>query len=212
MLRMDRSINDDGHQAQIDHIVSLLSLDYSRKTIINKLSGGQRKRLAFATVLLMNPNIVLIDEPTSGLDSYLAKELMKMIRTMAVDQRQTIVVVLHQPTSEMFSFIDSLCLLVHDGRLAFFGARSEANPFFASECGLMTSSLDNAIELLAAPPNKSQDGLHLGDQVADRFVESSHGKALFDDISSFQQPFHESYDDDNVDKWRSCFFRQCKWL
>ena len=212
MLRMERSINDNERRLQLDNIVSLLSLDSCRKTMIGRLSGGERKRLAFATVLLTDPSIVLIDEPTSGLDSYLAKELMKLIRSMAVERRRTIIVVLHQPTSEMFSLIDSLCLLVHGGRLAFFGLKHEAERFFSSECGLMVSSLDNAIEVLAAPPNRGGENVHCGSRVADEFIRSSHVKALFDDISSLHQSVNESSYGNGVDQWRSSFFRQLKWL
>jgi energy-coupling factor transporter ATP-binding protein EcfA2 len=209
---MERSIDNEERYNQIQHIVSLLSLDKCLKTMIGQLSGGERKRLAFATVLLTDPSIVLIDEPTSGLDSYLAKELMKMIRTMAIERRRTIIVVLHQPTNEMFSSIDSLCLLIHGGRLAFFGAKHEADTYFSSECGLLTSSLDNTIELLAAPPKEDEQILHLGSQVADQFVQSSHAKVLFDDILSLQQPFHQSDYDESKWQWRSSFFRQFRWL
>ena len=214
MLRMDRSIDNNERYKQIRTIVSLLSLDKCLKTMIARLSGGERKRLAFATVLLTDPSIVLIDEPTSGLDSYLAKALMKMIRSMAVERRRTIIVVLHQPTHEMFSFIDSLYLLVHGGRLAFAGVKHETDHFFSSECGLMTTSLDNTIELLAAPPNKSNEesSIHYGSQVADQFLQSSCRKSLYDEISSINQSQDSSSHDDASDRWHSNFSRQFKWL
>jgi ABC-type multidrug transport system ATPase subunit len=120
MLRMPQSINDEDRRVRIQTTMTLLSLNQCADTVIRRLSGGERKRLAFATVLLTDPHIVLIDEPMSGLDSYLAKALMKLMRQMANDQHRTIIVVLHQPTSDMLAFLDSRSLIVHGARQAFF--------------------------------------------------------------------------------------------
>ena len=129
MLRMHQSMKDEDRRVRVRSTITLLSLDKCVKTMIGKLSGGERKRLAFATILLYNPSVILIDEPTSGLDMYLARSVMKMIRTLTIEQNRTIIVVLHQPTSEIYSMVDSLCLIVHGGRQAFFGARRDAIDF-----------------------------------------------------------------------------------
>ena len=44
------------------------------------LSGGEKKRVAIATVLSMAPSILVMDEPTSGLDSFARRQLMGRIR------------------------------------------------------------------------------------------------------------------------------------
>ena len=43
------------------------------------LSGGEKKRVAIATVLAMSPDILVMDEPTSGLDSYGRRQLMRLL-------------------------------------------------------------------------------------------------------------------------------------
>ena len=44
------------------------------------LSGGEKKRVAIATVLSMEPNILVLDEPTSGLDPFARRQLMQLMR------------------------------------------------------------------------------------------------------------------------------------
>jgi ATP-binding cassette, subfamily G (WHITE), eye pigment precursor transporter len=207
MLRMKRSISDDIRRVRVQAIVTLLSLDDCLRTMIGKLSGGERKRLAFATVLLTDPSVVLIDEPTSGLDSYLAKELMIKIRRMAVEQRRTIIVVLHQPTNEMFTYINTLCLIVRGGRLAFFGRKDLASTFFNDECNLSASSLDNAIELLAAPPSSDKQAVHLGSAAADHFAHSVYTQAITDELLHLNQTMNDC-DSDISEEWRSSLARQ----
>lgn len=45
-----------------------------------RLSGGEKKRVAIATVLAMSPDILVLDEPTSGLDSFARRQLMGLLR------------------------------------------------------------------------------------------------------------------------------------
>jgi cobalt/nickel transport system ATP-binding protein len=44
------------------------------------LSGGEKRRVAIATVLSMEPSILVLDEPTSGLDPHARRRLMELLR------------------------------------------------------------------------------------------------------------------------------------
>jgi arginine/ornithine transport system ATP-binding protein len=59
------------------------------------LSGGQQQRVAIARALAMEPEVMLFDEPTSALDPELVTEVLKVMRTLAVEGR-TMVVVTHE--------------------------------------------------------------------------------------------------------------------
>ena len=48
-----------------------------RRTVVNKLSGGERKMLAFARALMMRPNVLILDEPTAGLAVQVARHLLR---------------------------------------------------------------------------------------------------------------------------------------
>lgn len=93
------------------------------------LSGGEKKRLAFAAELLISPAILFCDEPTTGLDSYSAQQLVGTLLTLA-RTGTTIMCTIHQPSSQLFSMFHQVTLLA-DGRVAFIGTPSQALDFFA---------------------------------------------------------------------------------
>jgi len=59
------------------------------------LSGGQQQRAAIARALAMHPRVMLFDEPTSALDPELVGEVLRVMRTLAVEGR-TMLVVTHE--------------------------------------------------------------------------------------------------------------------
>ena len=95
---------------------------------IKGISGGERRRLAFACELLTDPNLLFCDEPTSGLDSYMAMILVESMRELA-NRGKTIICTIHQPSSEIFEKFDRLCLLA-EGKLAYIGPTANAPQFF----------------------------------------------------------------------------------
>ena len=63
---------------RVDHSINLVGLDAYRDRNTLKLSYGQRKRLALAGALAMEPEVLVMDEPTAGLDPQMALEVMEL--------------------------------------------------------------------------------------------------------------------------------------
>ncbi|MGD1948719.1 MAG: amino acid ABC transporter ATP-binding protein [Leptolyngbyaceae cyanobacterium] len=61
----------------------------------SKLSGGQKQRVAIARALAMEPDIMLFDEPTSALDPEMVKEVLDVMKDLAVSG-MTMVIVTHE--------------------------------------------------------------------------------------------------------------------
>ncbi|OTF76311.1 hypothetical protein BLA29_013914, partial [Euroglyphus maynei] len=96
-------------------------------TLVNKCSGGQRKRLALALELMSHrmPNFVCIDEPTSGLDSNSAEVIVSCLRKMSHKHNITIVAAIHQPNTEMLMMFDQVYILARGGVCIFSGPPSQ---------------------------------------------------------------------------------------
>ncbi|GCE12991.1 energy-coupling factor transporter ATPase [Tengunoibacter tsumagoiensis] len=83
------------------------------------LSGGQRRRVALAVLLAMEPTILILDEPSVGLDGEARQELYQILQEIRLEREVTIVLVSHD-MAEVASICDRLYLL-HEGRLVLQG-------------------------------------------------------------------------------------------
>lgn len=57
-----------------------------------ELSGGEKKKVAIAGILALNPDILVLDEPTSGLDNQSKKEMMALFKQLYLDGKSIIIV------------------------------------------------------------------------------------------------------------------------
>lgn len=98
---------------------------------VKGISGGERRRLAFASEVITNPSILFCDEPTSGLDSFMAMSIVDSMRNLA-KKGKTIICTIHQPSSEVYEMFDRLFLMA-EGRVAFCGDLADAQKFFGRQ-------------------------------------------------------------------------------
>lgn len=88
-----------------------------------ELSGGQKRRVAIAGVIAMEPDILILDEPTAGLDPAGREGILTNIREYQKSQQATIVMVGHS-MEEMASNVDRLIVMDH-GSVAMDGTPRE---------------------------------------------------------------------------------------
>jgi energy-coupling factor transport system ATP-binding protein len=89
---------------------------YENKFVF-ELSGGQKQKVAIASVLAMRPEILFLDEPTANLDPRSTSEVMQLVRQL---RRDHTVIIFENKVDELASIADRLVVLDH-GRLAFDG-------------------------------------------------------------------------------------------
>ena len=101
-----------------------------------ELSGGQKRRVAIAGVIAMEPSVLILDEPTAGLDPVGVENILSNIHDYHVAKNATIIIVSHS-MEEVARTVDRL-VVVNDGRIPFAGTPREV---FAHEEELIAMGL-----------------------------------------------------------------------
>lgn len=87
-----------------------------------ELSGGQQQRVALASIIVLEPDILVIDEPTSQLDPEGTESVFKIIKAMK-EQKKTIILVEHK-IDLIAEYADEV-LVLHEGELIRSGAKQQ---------------------------------------------------------------------------------------
>ncbi len=85
---------------------------------VEELSGGQKQLLNLASVMAMQPKVLVLDEPTSQLDPIAASEFLSTIRKINLDLGITVIIIEHR-LEEVFPMADKV-LVLEDGKQTFF--------------------------------------------------------------------------------------------
>lgn len=88
-----------------------------------ELSGGQKRRVAIAGVLAMDPKVLILDEPTAGLDPRGRDEILGQIKKLHKERGITIVLVTHS-MEDVAEYAERI-IVVNDGKIPFDGAPKE---------------------------------------------------------------------------------------
>jgi len=110
------------------------------------LSGGEKQRLAIASVLALRPSVIVLDEPTTDLDPEGRAEVFELIKKLRA-QGLSLIVIEHE--SEELRAADRIVVL-REGQIAADGPPSEvfARTELLRECGVRPPGLGHALELL----------------------------------------------------------------
>lgn len=88
-----------------------------------ELSGGQKRRVAIAGALAMNPEYLILDEPTAGLDPRGKKRILDLIKWLHEERNMTIILVSHS-MEDVADYAKRL-LVMNNGKLVFDGTPTE---------------------------------------------------------------------------------------
>ena len=126
---LDKRIRDAAHFAGLDEE----KLEKSPFA----LSGGQKRRVAIAGVIAMEPEVLVLDEPSAGLDPRGREELLEHIRAYHKERGNTVVLVSHS-MEEIARYADRIAVLAH-GKVLMSGTPREV---FARGGELVKAGLD----------------------------------------------------------------------
>lgn len=97
----------------VKKILSMVGLDesYLQRSPF-ELSGGQKRRVAIAGILVLDPKVLVLDEPTAGLDPQGAKEMMSLFMDLNRTHNKTILLVSHD-MEHVMRYCDHVIVLDH---------------------------------------------------------------------------------------------------
>lgn len=82
-------------QSFVEEILDLLKLREKKEALPHTLSGGQQQRVAIARAIAAKPAIILADEPTGNLDTATGHDVMGLLKVVAKEYQQTIILITH---------------------------------------------------------------------------------------------------------------------
>ncbi len=168
-LRLPSSVSFIERKKRIDEVLDQFGLAAVKNNLVEKLSGGQRKRLSIAMEFISDPTLFILDEPDSGLDGVVARGLFEKLRAIA-DEGKIVVVITHTP-DRVIDLFDDVIVLAKDstrtGRLAYYGPVSEAYDFFGKK------SME---EILLSVNQKDEGGEGKADEFVGKYADRINGK------------------------------------
>jgi ABC-type multidrug transport system ATPase subunit/pSer/pThr/pTyr-binding forkhead associated (FHA) protein len=126
-LRMPPDTTRQERDARINEVLEDLALTRRKDVRVDRLSGGQRKRVSIGVELITKPSLFYLDEATSGLDPATEGEIMRLLRRLA-DQGRTVLLITHATKNVMLC--DKVVFLAFNGRVAYFGPPDEGLKYF----------------------------------------------------------------------------------
>lgn len=100
-----------------------LTNDYLNKNPF-ELSGGEKRKVAIASILVMQPEILILDEPTVGLDFKTQQNFLTYIKKIHSQQKITIIIISHN--MNIIAELTEKTIIMDNGKIIFYGPTSQA--------------------------------------------------------------------------------------
>ena len=129
-LSVGAAVRDADHASRALESVALEPSAYLDRAVDESLSGGERKRIELASIVAMEPKLVILDEPDSGIDVAALRSIFQLLETMKSEGR-TVMLVTH--STEVLSHADSATLMCC-GKNVDEGSSEHILEYFARKC------------------------------------------------------------------------------
>lgn len=121
---------DEKHISEILNKVGLIPEKYLDRAVDKTLSGGERKKIELASILSMDPDLIMLDEPDSGIDVGTLEKMFEVIKKLK-NKGTTIVLITH--SLAVLKQADHAFLMCN-GEIIEKAAASKIIPYFENNC------------------------------------------------------------------------------
>jgi len=106
-------------QRKVTEIMEYLEISHLRTRHPYELSGGEQQRVAIASILILEPELIILDEPTATLDPKAAISVLELLKKLNQDKKITIVIIEHR-LEVILPYCDEL-MVMKDGSVLEYG-------------------------------------------------------------------------------------------
>ncbi|MEM2925403.1 MAG: ATP-binding cassette domain-containing protein [Methanocellales archaeon] len=165
--------NEDMVNERVNSALSLLQIAHLKDKPSHYISFGEKKKLSIASIIAMDPEVLLLDEPTSNLDPKSASWMMKIIYDLNKKKGKTIIIATHDIDLAPV-YVDKICLMM-DGRIIKSGTPSEvlSDRELIRATNLRLPRVGHLIEVLMKEDGLNFNGIPLTIGEARRLIRSS---------------------------------------
>lgn len=126
----------------VESVLGSVNLRTVRNKYCDSLSGGQQRRVQFATAIINNPKVLILDEPTVGMDVVSKKAFWETLNTFSFSKDLTIILISHD-MEEVAEFCNRVLilskgLLVSDSKMTDIQDRIEKNSSYSIDKSQIT--------------------------------------------------------------------------
>jgi Fe-S cluster assembly ATP-binding protein len=128
------SIGQKADNDKLERTLALVNINpkqYLDREVGESLSGGERKRVELASIMMVHPKLAILDEPDSGIDVISIKDVINLIR-MLKSEGASVLVITHRP--EIVNIGDSASLIC-EGKIVLSGSTSQVSDYYQKRCG-----------------------------------------------------------------------------
>lgn len=147
---LNLGVGEEKAKAAVEQVIEELEITPFQEKPTHFLSGGQKKQVSIADILVMDPDIIILDEPAAALDPKHTKIVNSLIDKLAA--RGITVIISTHDVNYAYQWADDI-VLFHDGRVLAFGPPEEV---FLDRQALEQTNLEQpaALELFFSLRNK----------------------------------------------------------
>ncbi|WP_036931444.1 ATP-binding cassette domain-containing protein [Proteocatella sphenisci] len=152
---------EDEVRRRVDDAMEKTGVSHLAKRPTHALSYGQKKRVAIAGVLVMQPELIILDEPTAGLDPQGVSEIMKLLDEIKAKTGISVVIATHD--IDMVPLYSDKVYIMNSGRVVSGGTSKEifSDPDVIRENNLRLPRIEHLMEIL-----REKDGLDVDKSAA----------------------------------------------
>ncbi|KAG8423997.1 ATP-binding cassette transporter snq2 [Metarhizium acridum] len=190
---------DDFKEHVISTLLKMFNIEHTRKTVVGDhfvrgISGGERKRVSIAEMMITNACILSWDNSTRGLDASTALDFTRSLRILTNLYKTTTFVSLYQASENIYRLFDKV-MVIDEGKQVYFGPANEARSYFEglgiaprprqTTPDYLTGCTDE-FERQYAPGCSENNSPHSPDTLREAFRKSNYQKKLESEIAEYK--------------------------